>query len=166
VTVEAGDDCLWNATLQSGTRGFNILSGGSNKGNGTVTLSADTAVAGGRSDVLNVVGPMGSLAKTVKLSQGPPSCVDSINGGAAVDLAGKTGAVAVNVKTTDGCKWAASFDPDDKGFSFDGGAEGSGTADLQVKGPAQGAEDWTVKLKIVGPAGADPKSVNVKQPKK
>jgi hypothetical protein len=73
IEVEAGADCTWTATLQSGTNLFTVASGGSGRGKGVIKLSTGAAQEGGRSDVLNIVGPPGSAAKQVKLSQGPPS---------------------------------------------------------------------------------------------
>jgi hypothetical protein len=70
VVVEAGADCTWVATLQNGTNLFEVTGGGG-KGKGTIKLKTGEAIAAGRSDVLNIVGPSGSAAKPVKLTQPP-----------------------------------------------------------------------------------------------
>jgi hypothetical protein len=73
IEVEAGADCAWTATLQSGSNLFTVAAGGSGRGKGVIKLSTGSAQEGGRSDVLNIVGPPGSAAKQVKLTQAPPS---------------------------------------------------------------------------------------------
>jgi hypothetical protein len=70
VTVTAGDDCSWVATvLGAGASAFEVTKGGSGKGKGVITVKANPAGDQARSDTLHIVGPAGSVAKTVKLSQ-------------------------------------------------------------------------------------------------
>jgi hypothetical protein len=68
IEIKAGADCTWIATLQSGGTHFK-LDKGSGKGDGTIKVTAGAALPEGAGDVLNVVGPPGSTAKQVKLSQ-------------------------------------------------------------------------------------------------
>lgn len=70
VSVEAGDDCSWIATFQNGAgTGFEITKNSSGKGKATITLKGAAASTDVRSNVLNIIGPAGSKAKSVKLSQ-------------------------------------------------------------------------------------------------
>ena len=163
ITVEAGSDCVWTATLQSGSGSFTVTQA-TKKGNGTIALETSAAVAGGRSDVLNVVGPMGSAAKAVKLTQGPASCVDLVE--SPLDFGGKDDAKTVDIKAPADCKWTASVDASTSGFTVEPSDAVTGPKTVTVKPPKQADKDITAKLTVVGPAGAEAKTVALKQPKK
>jgi hypothetical protein len=67
-SIKVGADCAGIATLQLGGTHFK-LDKSSGKGDGTIKVTAGAALPDGASDVLNVVGPPGSTARQVKLSQ-------------------------------------------------------------------------------------------------
>jgi hypothetical protein len=161
ITVDAGSDCTWIATLQNGGTQVRIEPG-SGKGKATVKLHA-TAGAAPYSDTLNVVGPMGSPAKAAKLSQPAASCVTAPEATSKVDLAGKTEGDPVAIKAS--CAWTVTVEPANSPFKVTP-TEGSGDGTLAIKAPAAGEADQTATVKIVGPAGAFPRVVTLTQPKK
>jgi hypothetical protein len=159
VTVEAGNDCLWIATLQKGGTAFTVT-GGSAKGKGTIKLAAAEATSTARSDVLNVIGPVGSIAKPVKLSQAPKSCVTAV-APKEIDFKGTTTVQTVTLTVEDGCKWSASLEPTGTKFVTKADTEKS---TVSVTAPAPAAEEAKATLSITGPPGSAAQKITLTQP--
>jgi hypothetical protein len=162
ITVKAGADCVWIATLRKSGSGFQIK-GGSGKGDGTITISAPEQDAV-RADVVDIIGPPGSVAKTVKLSQAAKSCVDDLNGGKDATGDGTTTAINVGIKSTN-CSWKATVD--NAKFTVTPDSGGDAVTSIQVQPPASQTDaDQSTTLTVIGPADATPKKIVVKQPKR
>lgn len=162
ITVTAGDDCSWVATLQQSNSGFEVKSGGAGKGKGTITIAVSAQGDKPRADTLNIVGPFGSAARTVKLTQAAGSCVESVGDGKEIGADGKT-QLTVAIKAPSTCSWTAAAEGN--GFSVKP-VQGTGAGSVTVAVPVQTTDDQTGTLSVIGPTGATPRKLTIKQPKK
>jgi len=161
VTIEAPDDCSWTATVKTGGDKF-TLDPATGKGKQTVTIKAkDKEAAEG---TIDIVGPAGAPAKTVKVKRAapPPSCVSAVD---PADLTFEDDEKKqLTIKATSECEWKAAFEGASNGFQLDK-AEDKGEARLTVTPPAQGSGEFAAAIRVTGPAGAVPVTVKVKQQK-
>jgi hypothetical protein len=164
VSVEAGDDCTWTAVVESSQAGFSVTSGGTNKGKGTIVLHAAAPIAGGQASVLNVVGPPGSAPKTVKLTQGAPTCVTAVGTAKSMTFSGAKQSIDITAPAD--CTWTVSVDPASSKFVLDLKGDQTGNKKLTITPPDAGDADVTARLNVVGPGQAAPKVVTLTQPKK
>ena len=114
VAVTAGTGCGWNAT--SNQPWITISSGASGTGNGTVSFSVASTSGPGRSGTLTVAG------HTFTVNQGQ-GCAFSLSSASGSAPAGG-GSGSFDVKTANGCAWAASSNA--SWLTISSGATGSG----------------------------------------
>lgn len=98
VAVSAGAGCAWTAV--STASWITVSSGSSGSGNGTVAFKVDATTGPGRTGAITIAG------RTFTVNQGQ-GCTFSLPAGAATASAG--GATGTfDVRTSDGCGWAAA----------------------------------------------------------
>ncbi len=114
VTVTAGDGCAWTAS--SAQPWISITSGSSGSGNGSVNFTVASTNGPGRSGAMTIAG----FTFTINQGQG---CSFSLGSTSASAPAGG-GSGSFDVKTADGCGWAANSNA--SWLSVTGGATGSG----------------------------------------
>lgn len=162
VKVEADSDCAWVATFQSGSSDFRVTPS-SGRGGQELKLTVPKANNAGVDETLNVKGPSGSVAKTVKLKQLKQSCVQSLSLDSKTVDSSKdvplTEEKTFDVSASTNCKWDAALD--NKDFKIT-------KADKQFKitPPAQDTAEHSVTLTVTGQDGAFPITLKLKTPKK
>ena len=124
VTVGAGAGCAWTAT--SNAAWLTITSAASASGNGTLTFSAAATTGPGRSGTLTIAG------RTFTVNQGQ-GCTFTLSAPSASAPPGG-GNGTFDVRTADGCGWAAASNAG--WLTVTGGATGSGNGTVHYTAAA------------------------------
>ena len=124
VAVSAGAGCAWTATSQAAW--LTITSAASATGNGNVTFNAAATTGPGRSGTLTIAG------RTFTVNQGQGCTFTLSSSSASTPANGGTG--SFEVRTADGCGWAAGSNA--SWLTVTGGATGSGTGTVSYQAAA------------------------------
>ena len=124
VTVTAGAGCAWTAT--SGQSWITITSGSSGSGSGTVNFTVASTDGPGRSGSMTIAG------HTFTVNQGQGCGVSLATTTASAPAGGASG--SFDVRTADGCGWAANSNA--SWLSITAGATGSGNGTVRYTAAA------------------------------
>jgi hypothetical protein len=119
VTVTAGAGCAWTAA--SGQSWITITSGSGGSGNGTVNFTVASTNGPGRSGTMTIAG------HTFTINQGQGCTFALSSSSASAPAAGATG--TFDMKTGDGCAWAANTSAD--WIAITSGTTGSGNGTVR-----------------------------------
>lgn len=124
VTVSAGAGCAWSAA--SAQPWITITSGATGSGNGTVNFTVASTSGPGRSGTMTIAG------RTFTVNQGQGCSFSLATTSASAPAAGSTG--TFDVKTADGCGWAANSAAN--WLSITAGSTGSGNGTVHYTAAA------------------------------
>lgn len=138
VTVTAGSGCGWTAA--SNQPWVTISSGGSGTGSGTVNFSVAATDGPGRSGTLTIAG------STFTVNQGQGCSVSLSSSAASAAAAGSSG--SFDVRTGDGCVWAANSSA--SWLTISAGATGSGNGTVRFTAAANPGPQRTATITAGG----------------
>ncbi len=131
MTVSAGAGCAWSAT--SAQPWITITSGASGSGNGTVNFTVASTNGPGRSGTMTIAG------HTFTVNQGQGCSFSLGTTSASAPAGGVSG--TFDVKTADGCGWAANSSTN--WLSITAGATGSGNGTVHYTAAANTGPERT-----------------------
>jgi hypothetical protein len=122
--VTTGAGCGW--TAKSNASWITVTSGASGSGDGTVNFTVASTTGPSRSGTLTIAG------RTFTVNQGQGCTISLATSSASVPAGGGTG--TFDVRTADGCGWAAADNA--SWLSITGGASGSGNGTVHYSASA------------------------------
>ena len=138
VTVAAGAGCAWTAT--SAQPWITITSGSSGNGNGTVNFTVASTGGPARSGTMTIAG------RTFTINQGQGCSFSLATTSASAPAGGASG--SFDVRTADGCGWAANSNAN--WLSITAGATGSGNGTVRYTAAANTGPQRTGTLTAGG----------------
>jgi Viral BACON domain/Putative binding domain, N-terminal len=123
-SVTTGAGCTW--TAKSNASWITVTSGASGSGDGTVNFTVASTTGPSRSGTLTIAG------RTFTVNQGQGCTISLASSSASVPAGGGTG--TFDVRTADGCGWAAADNA--SWLSITGGASGSGNGTVHYSASA------------------------------